>query len=372
MKQILPILCLLLAVSACGPATTPAPTLTATPPPPTETPSPLPPTATPEPSLTPTATLEPLPQLQVITSDNAAKVSLLRTLEIPEFRAAAVSQCSVEFSPDGSLLSGMCDNSTTPVWEMRSGSLLHTLLPTASHEVAVSFSPGGDVLAIGGFTDEIRFFNPSTGESLGTFATLPSQVWELDFNLSGDQLVSASFLTGLYVWDVTNGQQLWSYGDQDGLRVLSVDYSPGGETLAVGLAIGGVMVIDVASGETVNLPLAAPVGDVAFSPDGQWLAAGSDDNKIRLWGTADYSLGPTLQGHTHYVNGVAFSPDGSLLVSGSHDRRVGLWDLRDGQLIKFLEGHEYMVLRVTVNPAGTLIASISWDGTVRLWGVPEG
>ena len=118
-----------------------------------------------------------------------------------------------------------------------------------------------------------------------------------------------------------------------------------------------------------TLPVEDHVGDVAFSPTGDLLAAGSDDNLIRLWKTADYSLLNTLEGHTDFVNGITFSPDGSLLVSGSHDKSLGIWAVKIGQLLKRLPGHQQVVLRVAVNPSGTLIASISWDGTVRLWGV---
>jgi WD40 repeat protein len=176
----------------------------------------------------------------------------------------------------------------------------------------------------------------------------------------------------MHLWDISNREPLWNYGEKDMLRVLSVDYHPTGETIVYGMLSNGVMIVDAKTGQPIKrLPIAAPVGDVAFSPDGQWLAAGSDDNKIRLWRTANYELVKTFEGHAHYVNGIAFSPAerGHLLVSGSHDKTVGIWDVQSGQLVKLLEGHEGVVLRVAVNSAETLIASISWDGTVRLWGI---
>jgi pimeloyl-ACP methyl ester carboxylesterase len=176
----------------------------------------------------------------------------------------------------------------------------------------------------------------------------------------------------MHLWNIASGEPLWNYGEKDMLRVLSVDYYPTGETIAYGTLSNGVMILNAQTGQPIkSLPIAAPVGDVAFSPDGQWLAAGSDDNKIRLWRTADYELVKTLEGHTHYVNGIAFSPTerGRLLVSGSHDKQVGIWDVQSGQLLKLLDGHEGAVLRVAMNSSGTLIASISWDDTVRLWGV---
>ena len=66
------------------------------------------------------------------------------------------------------------------------------------------------------------------------------------------------------------------------------------------------------------------VQGVAFSPDGQRLASGSDDNTIILWDVSNPSspsqLGPPLLGHT-----VKFSPDGKLLISASANLQVILW-----------------------------------------------
>jgi WD40 repeat protein len=329
---------------------------------------------TPGPTLPSSPTRQPaielLPALQVITPGNARQVRLLRTLNIPGYKPSSVSQCSISFSPDGNLLAGVCDYSPAPVWEVISGELKYSLLDQPSHEVAVAFSPKGDVLVVAGFSGEIRLFDAITGEALEALAALPSQVWELAFNPVGEQLAASTFSTGVFLTCFPHGELIWNHGERGRVCMLSVAFSPDGTRLAAGGVATGVMLLEVESGKvTAELPVPAPVGDLAYSPDGKWLATGSDDNKIRLWDTTDNSLAETLVGHTGFVNGVTFSPDGSLLISGSHDRKVGIWDFQTGQNLQFLEGHKDVVLRLAINPAGTLIASVSWDGTVKLWGV---
>ena len=60
-----------------------------------------------------------------------------------------------------------------------------------------------------------------------------------------------------------------------------------------------------------------PVWSVAFSPDGQSVVSGSEDNTVRLWSVESGELLQTMKGHTSLVSSVAFSPDGQYVVSGS-------------------------------------------------------
>ena len=70
---------------------------------------------------------------------------------------------------------------------------------------------------------------------------------------------------------------------------------------------------------------------MAFSPNGQMLASGTDDGTIGLWDVADpehpQPLGKPLTGGTEAVYSVAFSPDGHTLATGSIDGAIRLWNL---------------------------------------------
>ena len=109
------------------------------------------------------------------------------------------------------------------------------------------------------------------------------------------------------------------------------------------------------------------VGQVAFSPDGRWLAVGSS---VGVYVYEAATLRETRRFETDaWVSSVAFSPDGRLLASGSGDQTVIVWEVRTGERVRTLDGHTWWVSSVAFSLDGQLLASGSRDGTVILWRV---
>ncbi|MEC4803269.1 MAG: TIR domain-containing protein [Jaaginema sp. PMC 1079.18] len=104
---------------------------------------------------------------------------------------------------------------------------------------------------------------------------------------------------------------------------------------------------------------------IAFSPDSQYIVSASIDQTIKLW-QRDGTLIASWQGQTNDINSVTFSPDGLLLASAGADKKIKLWR-RDGTLVRTFEGHTDEVQEVVFSPNGKFLASASSDQTVKIW-----
>ncbi|NER83477.1 MAG: hypothetical protein F6K42_28780, partial [Leptolyngbya sp. SIO1D8] len=82
--------------------------------------------------------------------------------------------------------------------------------------------------------------------------------------------------------------------------------------------------------------LSNSVRSVAWSPDGQFLASGSDDQTVKLWETNTGQCLHTLQGHSNAVVSVAWSPDSKTLISSSADETMKLWHADSGNCLTTL------------------------------------
>ena len=108
---------------------------------------------------------------------------------------------------------------------------------------------------------------------------------------------------------------------------------------------------------------------LAISPDGQFLASGSDDTSIKVRSLTNGKIIRTLAGHWNSVSSLVFHPHKEVLVSGSWDRNVKVW--RKEALIRDLSGHQAKINTVTISPDGQLIASGSQDGHIKIWHVNQ-
>ncbi|MGL5035838.1 MAG: hypothetical protein ACRC6M_18790, partial [Microcystaceae cyanobacterium] len=147
--------------------------------------------------------------------------------------------------------------------------------------------------------------------------------------------------------------------------VSHIQFSPDGQWLATGSSDGKVRVWSIAGKKTVTLRgHQAPITDLQWSPDSTHLLTAAD-NQVKLWNQAGEVLA-TLRGHEDCVRSVDFHPYQKLILTAARDNTIRLWDYAGNQ-IALGQGHQGWVRHAQFSPGGQMIASASRDGTARLW-----
>ncbi len=111
---------------------------------------------------------------------------------------------------------------------------------------------------------------------------------------------------------------------------------------------------------------------VAYSPDGQWIMAGTADGELRTWRASDYQPDVVFAAHTGSMRSLAFYPDGARFVSSGDDYTVRIWRERTGHLLHILQGHTGWVRSVTISRDGRFIASAGMDQRICIWRAADG
>jgi WD40 repeat protein len=166
----------------------------------------------------------------------------------------------------------------------------------------------------------------------------------------------------LKAWDQTTGKEIWTKTNTDGTAE-ALYYSPTGELVAT-VGTAGIHLLDPATGIeflTLEKPETVVSTMMQFSRDGRTLATTSGNRKsgastVVLWEIAtgkrrvEYE-GPHSSGVANPLSltgralrALAFSPNGQVLAAGAGDTTVLLWDLT-GQL--------YPAVRDAAKPATT-------------------
>jgi hypothetical protein len=233
----------------------------------------------------------------------------------------------------------------------------------------VAFSPDGKRIASGDWS-KLRVWDSSTGEALLTLTGVHSAL-DVAFSPDGKYLAESGHEHSAFIFEARTGQTVRKL---EGLEIHgnAVAFSPDNKFLA--LAFGdAVEVREVVTGRRLlNLMIGDAMHCVTFSPDGQRLAAGGNDWKVRVWHATNGKELLIFKGHYQDVYGVAFSPDGKRIASASRDNSAKVWDAVTGREIVTFTGHCQQVWDVAFSPDGKRAASISRDGAARIWDAANG
>ncbi|KAG8988141.1 hypothetical protein FRB93_004296 [Tulasnella sp. JGI-2019a] len=233
---------------------------------------------------------------------------------------------------------------------------------------------------------------------------------------AASNLLIVGFSTGVFgLWEMPHFTNIHTLSISQE-KITSVAINPSGEWLAFGAKKLGQLLVWEWQSESYVLKQQGHYFDMntlSFSGDGQSVATGGDDGKIKVWNNSSGFCFVTFSEHTAAVSTVEFAkqgqvlfsasldgtvrafdliryrnfrtftspspvqfsslsvdPSGEVVAAGSNDSfEVFMWSVQTGKLLDVLTGHEGPISALAFSPTGNALVSASWDKSVRLWNV---
>jgi WD40 repeat protein/serine/threonine protein kinase len=313
---------------------------------------------------------------------------------------------SVVFSPDGRRLYSAASDGTVKVWDASGGDEL----PVA--ERAPSFgrpaiSPDLTRIAVDeeGGESGIRVMD-FAGKDLYRFSLPKGHSHELTFSRDGGRIAAVWHLESqvyeLKVWDLATGVELFTIREEVGGSLSGLAFSRDGTRIASAVSrkdgdspgVGQLKLWNAATGKEIRVlhsVSGASLGDVAFSPDGERIAAilsteaGGDqadlEAQVKVWEASSGQDLLSIQSRMRDCHDLTFSPDGKRLAVASEGfwqpGEVRAWDAISGREILQLKGHSGRISDLVFSPDGRRVATAADSARdqafeIKLWDSASG
>ncbi len=207
-------------------------------------------------------------------------------------------------------------------------------------------------------------------------------IWVIQTAISpiGDHIAAGCRLGNIFLWNLEQPQTpsvLKGHTDY----IQTIAFSPNGQRLVSGAQDETARIWDVAANKEISrLPMDTPCEPLAmvFSPNGERIVADLN-TEIRFWCADNLTHLRSIPQPTPFArtSPLVFSPCGRYLAGATWwendaaSLAIRLWDVETCEQVADLRGHTSKLSFLSFSPNGKLLAAGCGNGTVMLWDLEE-
>jgi WD40 repeat protein len=285
----------------------------------------------------------------------------------------------IRFFPKyGHILLSASMDTTIKIWDMRNDHERQCLRTIYGHTQAVrevAFNGDGKTFLSCGYDKVIRQWDTETGACVTRLnngvLSYCAQYYPLDENV----ILAGAADNYIYQWDMRANEVVQTYTEHQG-AVNTVTFfdqnrrfmSTSDDKKIFLWEFGIPVVIKHISDPEMH---AAPA--VAMHPSGEFAACQNLNNVITVYESNDGTMrkkNKSFKGHmvAGYACDLAFSPDGQFLASGDGNGECVFWDWKKTSLYAKLKCHDGVAISCQWHPVEpSQVATAGWDGKIQLW-----
>ncbi|NWW85039.1 EMAL1 protein, partial [Rhynochetos jubatus] len=229
---------------------------------------------------------------------------------------------------DGTLVSGGGKDRKLISWNGNYQKLYKTEIPEQFGPIRTVAEGKRDVVLIG-TTRNFVLQGTLSGDFFPITQGHTDELWGLAVHSSKPQFFTCGHDKHITLWDATTHRPIWNKIIEDPAQ--SSGFHPSAAVVAVGTLTGRWFVFDTETKDlvTVHTDGNEQLSVMRYSPDGNFLAIGSHDNCIYIYGVSEngrkYTRIGKCSGHSSFITHLDWSVNSQYLVSNSGDYEILYW-----------------------------------------------
>lgn len=271
------------------------------------------------------------------------------------------------FNRDGELIATVSADHTARIWDARTGNIKRVLKGHSDRLTFAAFSPDSKKLVTVSDDFTVRLWDLDNGRELAVLDKHTGEVLGAIFSEDGDKILTYSKDGSSKIWQPIPQSSVLDMKGQSG--VINANYISRGKQVVTVTEKGAVQIwsVETAASNGILFSADTAITRASLSSDGETMALGLLDGRILLCDMRTGKQEPVVFENPYEVLQMSFTHNNRRLVTLGLDNVIRIWDRESGRIIRRLPLDPRIPARYVVDKGGQSVVTISKGNEIAIW-----